>query len=231
MIDTGADWHTHSTTSDGMDSLEAMALAGAAAGLHTVGLSDHVRSTTTWLPEYVTAVRALRIGGLRVGCGVEVKMLDTRGTLDLPARLPTLDYLLIADHQFPGADGPASPRAVRGLVDSGRLSRSDAVEQIVRATCSALRRSPVPAIVAHLFSLLPKCGLGEEDVGQDLIDELAAAAVATGSAVEVNEKWRCPSARVVAVLAAGGVRITAGSDAHKLADVGRWTYVHDVARA
>lgn len=225
MIDLGTDWHTHSTTSDGADSLQAMVTAGAAAGLHTMGLSDHVRASTTWLPEYAATVAGLRVDGLRIRCGVEVKMLDVRGTLDLPAQLPDLDYLLVADHQFPGPDGPISPRGVAALLEGGRLTRRDAAEHIVQATCRALWRSPVPAIVAHLFSLLPKCGLDESDVSPDLVDELAAAAVATGAAVEVNEKWRCPSPAVVAKLAASGVRITAGSDAHRAVDVGNWTYV------
>ncbi len=143
-VDAGADWHTHSTTSDGVDSLADMAAAGAAAGLHTLGLSDHVRESTAWLPEYVTAVRALRVDGLEIRCGVEVKMLDAHGRLDLPSSLPELDYLLVADHQFPGADGPVHPARVLEAISSGRLSRADAVEQVVTATCGALRSSPVP---------------------------------------------------------------------------------------
>lgn len=225
MIDPGADWHTHSDTSDGADSLAAMAAAGGAAGLHTLGLSDHVRSTTTWLPDYVAAVRALRVEGLQVRCGVEVKMLDASGRLDLPSALPALDYLLVADHQYPGPDGPVHPAAVRADIANGRYSGGEAVEQLVAATCAALRASPCPAIVAHPFSLLPKCGLDEADVTEALLEELAAAAIASDSAVELNEKWRCPAPRTLARLASAGVRLTAGSDAHRALDVGRWSYL------
>ncbi len=228
-IDAGADWHTHSTTSDGADSLADMAAAGAVAGLHTIGLSDHVRESTAWLPEYVAEVRSLRVDGLQIRCGVEVKMLDSSGRLDLPANLPKLDYLLVADHQFPGSDGPVHPADVLEAVTSGRLRPEDAVAQVVTATCGALRSSPVPAIVAHLFSLLPKCGLDEAAVTDELLDALASAARGTDSAVEVNEKWRCPSARVLTGLAARGVRLTAGSDAHRAADVGRWAYLLEAA--
>ncbi len=224
-VDAGADWHTHSTTSDGVDSLADMAAAGAATGLHTLGLSDHVRESTAWLPEYVAEVRALRVDGLQIRCGVEVKMLDARGRLDLPASLPELDYLLVADHQFPGPDGPVHPARVLEDITSGRLRRADAIEQVVTATCGALRSSPFPAIVAHLFSLLPKCGLDEGDVTDELLDALASAARETDAAVESNEKWRCPSAPVLSGLADRGVRLTAGSDAHRAADVGRWRYL------
>ena len=225
MIDPGADWHTHSDTSDGADSLAAMATAAGAAGLHTLGLSDHVRTTTTWLPDYVATVRGLRVEGLQVRCGVEVKMLDAGGRLDLPSALPELDYLLVADHQYPGADGPVHPNDVRADIAAGRYSAAEAVEQLVAATCAAIRASPCPAIVAHPFSLLPKCGLDEADVTEALLDELASAAVASDAAFELNEKWRCPSPRALAHLASRGVRLTAGSDAHRTLDVGRWSYL------
>ena len=229
-IDEGADWHTHSTTSDGADSLADMVAAGAAAGLHTIGLSDHVRASTTWLPEYVQAVRSLPADGIRVSCGIEVKMLDSSGRLDLPPALPDLDHLLVADHQFPGDDGPCHPSVVAAAVAAGSMTAHGAIEQIVTATCAALRSSPFPTIVAHLFSLLPKCGLAEADVSNELLDELASAALATDSAVEVNEKWRCPSRRSLTHLAARGVRLTAGSDAHRACEVGRWNYLVEVAR-
>lgn len=226
-IDEGTDWHTHSTTSDGADSLADMVAAGVTAGLHTIGLSDHVRTSTTWLPDYVRTVRALPTDGIRVRCGVEVKMLDSGGRLDLPVELPDLDYLLVADHQFPGDDGPVHPGVVAAAVAAGDLASQDAIEQIVSATCAALRASPYPAIVAHPFSLLPKCGLDEADVSAELLDALASAVLAADAAVEINEKWRCPSSRSVAHLAARGVRLTAGSDAHRTAEVGRWSYLRE----
>lgn len=228
MIDTGADWHTHSSTTDGQDPLSDMVAAGAAAGLHTLGLSDHVRASTSWLPEYVREVGALRAPGLAVRCGVEVKILDTTGRLDLPADLPPLDYLLVADHQFPGPDGPVHPDRVRTLVEEGTWDVTSTLDMLVDATARALATSPVPPVLAHLFSLLPKCGLNEEQVHEQHLDALADACLATGGWVEVNEKWRCPGTRTLAHLARRGVVLSAGSDAHRAADVGRWAYLPTV---
>lgn len=228
MIDPGTDWHTHSSQSDGADSLELMADAAITAGLHSWGISDHVRSDTQWLPDYVDAVRKLRRVDLEIRCGVEAKILDATGRLDLPSTLPAMDYLLVADHQFPGAEGPQHPDVVRDLVKVGRLTADAAVEQLVRATASAVRASPLPPIVAHLFSLLPKCGFDENDVPVDLIDVLADACLSVEGAVEVNEKWRCPSSRTLAQLAHRGVRLVPGSDAHRAAEVGRFAYLTEV---
>lgn len=222
------DWHTHSDLTDGADSPAAMADAAARADLAGWGLSDHVRADSTWVDGYVTTVRALRRGDLQIFCGVEAKLLDRAGHLDIPPRLPHLDHLLVADHQFPGDDGPVSPATVRSWLDAGRLSVADVVDTVVDATCAGLGRSPAPAIVAHLFSLLPKLGLDERDVTDEHRSALAAACVATDSAVEVNEKWVCPSAETVRRLREAGVRIVRGSDAHRAGDVGRHAHWDDV---
>lgn len=231
MIDTGSDLHTHSTQTDGDDDMATMANAAASAGLHTWGLSDHVRASTAWLPEYVDAVRALRHDALQIRCGVEAKILDRTGRLDLPTALPPLDYVLVADHQFPGIDGPEHPDAVRGQIATGTVSAAAVLEQLVVATAAAVKLSPYPPIVAHLFSLLPKCGLDERDVPGELVDELAAACLSVDAAVEVNEKWRCPSSAVLVRLRERGVRLVAGTDAHRAADVGRFAYLHEAVPA
>jgi putative hydrolase len=205
-----------------------MAEAAGAAGLVLWGLSDHVRADTTWLDGYSRTVRALRVDGLVVLAGVESKILTSKGALDLPRELPPLDYLLISDHQFPGTDGPVHPARISQRIAEGSLGPLDALGQLVAATCMAVHVSPLPPILAHLFSLLPKCGLTEDLVGEEHLNELANACLSADAAVEVNEKWRCPSARVLTHLQARGVRLTAGSDAHRAEAVGRWSYLDEV---
>lgn len=228
MIDRSADWHTHSDVTDGADPPADMADAALAAGLRTWGLSDHVRADTTWLPDYVRTVRALRRDGLLVQCGVEAKMLDTTGRLDLPARLPRLDYVLVADHQVPGPAGPRHPAAVAADLAEGRLAASDVLDDLIAATVAGVRGSPVRPILAHLFSVLPKIGLSEDDVTDEHLAALASGCLEAGAAVEANEKWACPSPRILHALHRAGVPLTAGSDAHRVADVGRWSYLDTV---
>lgn len=222
------DWHTHSDRTDGASSAAAMADAAVVAGLRVWGLSDHVRASTTWLPDYVAATRSLRRDGLDIRCGVEAKLLDTSGALDLPAALPQLDYVLIADHQFPGRDGPGHPSTVRAAIEDGSMRAEDVVSDLIAATVGGLGRSPFRPIVAHLFSLLPKLGLSEADVTSQHLAALATGCRDSDGSVEINEKWRCPSARTLAHLAAAGVPITAGSDAHRAEDVGAHAYLDTV---
>ena len=229
MIDLAADLHTHSDLTDGAANPEAMADAAAAAGLTRWALSDHVRRDSTWTPEYVARVRGLRRPGLMILCAVEAKILDADGALDLPPGLADLDHVLVADHQFPSADGPVSPRAMTEHLAAGRITAAGAVDALVAATGRALAAAPFRPIAAHLFSLLPKMGLSEDLVGDDHLAALAAACRAAGGAVEINEKWRCPSPRVLRALRDHGVELAAASDAHDVGAVGRFDYVRAMA--
>ncbi|HST63634.1 MAG TPA: PHP domain-containing protein [Mycobacteriales bacterium] len=224
------DLHTHTTFSDGAGSPADTVAAAVAAGLAEVGVSDHVRAGTDWLPAYTAAVRAVARGAaLPVSCGVEAKILDTAGRIDLPADLTGVEYVLLADHRVPLPDGPAHPGDVAAAVAAGRLSAAAVVDLLVGATVRALAGAPRPAGLAHLFSVLPKAGLSEVDIPDDALRALAAACRSAGAWVELNEKWRCPSLRVVRVLQAEGVALNAGSDAHEPAAVGRWSYAGELA--
>lgn len=226
------DLHTHTTFSDGAGPVAATVAAAEAAGLAEVGLSDHVRAGTDWLPGYVAEVRRVAAAApLPVSCGVEVKILDTAGRLDLPADLSGVEYVLVADHQVPLPTGPARPADVRQALVAGRLTPAAVVEHLVAATAAAVAGCPRPAGLAHLFSVLPKIGLTEDDVPDDAVRALGSACLAAGAWVEVNEKWRCPSVRVARLLHEQGVALGGGSDAHRPESVGGWSYARDVLTA
>ena len=156
------DHHVHSTFSEDATSSVAENIAAARArGLRVLCVTDHVRSGTTWVPEFVAAVRmaapAPDGGGLAVRCGVEAKLLDGTGRLDLPGRLPPLDRVLVADHQYPGVEGPLPPAEVRHRLAAGQLTADQVVDTLVLATVGAPGavvevnekwRCPGPAAVA-----------------------------------------------------------------------------------
>jgi len=216
------DFHVHSAFSDDAESTVAENVAAARRrGLRTVCIADHVRRGTAWVPELVAAVAACRgAAGPRVLAGVEAKILDTAGRLDLPAALDGIDLVLIADHQFPGERGPVHPDRVRASIAGGELSPAAAIEQVCAATAGAVADTGRGRVVAHLFSLLPKIGLAEDEVPASLLGALAAKIARSGAMVEVNEKWRCPTAGTVAALARAGVPVVAGSDSHHCRHVG-----------
>ncbi len=219
------DHHVHSTFSDdAVSTLAENVAAAAAVGLTTVRLVDHVRRSTTWVPDYLAAVAALEVPeSLTVLTGVEAKILDASGELDIPDLPPGIDRILIADHQFPGVDGPLGPTAVRERMADG-WAASDVLDQFVDALVAVMRRHPGNQL-AHCFSILPKIGLSEDQLGAERIDAWARAAAATDTMVEVNEKWGCPGAPLLSALRGVGVEVVASTDAHVATDVGRYSRV------
>lgn len=215
----------HSTYSDDARSSIAENIAAAsAAGLSQLRLIDHVRQSTPWVPEFLAEVgRQLEVDGLEVLTGVEAKILNARGGLDLPGGLGGIGAIIIADHQFPGLDGPWSPEVTREKLAAG-LSTSDALDLLVGALIAAMQ-SVEHGQLAHCFSILPKIGLDESDLSDEHLLAWSTAAARTGTLVEVNEKWGCPGPRSLRAALAAGATLVASTDSHRADEVGRYDRV------
>ncbi len=231
------DHHVHSTFSDDAEStVEENVAAARRAGLDRIRLVDHVRASTTWIPEFCerTAVVRSAARDITVLTGVEAKMLDATGRLDLPPGLRTgpdrpdrVDRVLIADHQYPSPAGPWPPSRVLDERAAG-LSPAAILDTLVGAMVGAMA-AVEHAQLAHPFSLLPKIGLTEDDLLPEHLSALCAAAGAHGTWVEINEKWACPGPRAIAAFAAAGVTLVASTDSHHHRDVGRYRRVVDLS--
>jgi DNA polymerase (family 10) len=102
-------FHNHTTASDGLDSLEAMANEAIALGLQYLGIADHSKSTfqangldETRLLAQIAEIRRLNTGfdGFRLLAGSEVDILKD-GSLDFDdSLLAQLDYTVASVHQF-----------------------------------------------------------------------------------------------------------------------------------
>jgi putative hydrolase len=233
------DFHVHSTFSDGASTLAENVQAARDRGLRTLCLVDHVRRDTAWLPDFAAAVDQFRRQpGPQVLAGVEAKILDTSGQLDVPpdlGRQVGLDLVLIADHQFPADNGPMHPDQARAVIRDGGMTAAEAIERLCEATVNSLRFDVLDwdfrPLLAHLFSLLPKIGLVEAMVPDPLLTHLAKRVAHAGTMLEVNEKWSCPSARTVTAMAAAGVSLVAGSDSHHCRDIGLYDSVRRTVSA
>jgi putative hydrolase len=219
-----ADLHVHSTFSDGRDPIEDNIAAAEALGLATLGCVDHVRADTGWVPAYVDAVARLR-GETQVElrCGIEAKLLDTTGALDLPAGIEGVDAIYVADHQVPLAEGPTHPREVRERIAAGDLDAGAVIDAILTSTARALDR-PQRVVIAHFLSILPKIGLTEADVPLEGLERLAAETARTGQEIEISERWRCPSAATLRPFLRHGVPILLSTDSHKSDTIGRYDH-------
>lgn len=230
LVDLGRDFHVHSTFSDDAESTLAENLDAAHdRGLAEIRMVEHVRRSTSWVPDFVAALaREKRRDGLVVHTGVEAKLLDATGRLDMPSSVSGIDTVLIADHQFPSPEGePWTPTETRRRLAAG-LSVRAALELLTTGLIKAMESTP-SAQLAHCFSILPKIGLDEDDLHDDHLERWADAAARTGTSIELNEKWHCPGSRAVAAAIAAGAELVAATDSHIASDVGRYDWVRGIA--
>lgn len=226
------DYHVHSVFSDGASTIDENVIAARERGLRTLCLADHVRRDTGWVGDFVRAVWPLRaLAGIHILAGVEAKILDRAGRLDLPASIDGIDLVLIADHQFPGDTGPVDPQVMRAALEAGEAGPLEVIGCLVEATANAVQNVPGAAprpLLAHLFSVLPKMGLDEAQVPDRMLGLLADRIRQAGAVVEVNEKWGCPSARCLRAFHRAGVQVVASTDSHDCADIGNYVKVRRI---
>lgn len=165
------DFHTHTTFSDGISSMERMVHAAISAGLSSVGFTDH--SYTPFdtrycmpedrIPEYLAEIRRLRDayrGRIEIYAG-----LEWDGGTDLPQR-DSFDYLIGDCHYVPT---PAGPRSV----DHEKQEQKDAIDRFFGGDAVAYSaayydgylaktRLHRPDVLGH-FDLPVKFGFVDED--------------------------------------------------------------------
>lgn len=227
FFDLSADWHVHSTFSDGLDSIEQNVKVAIQRGIKTLGCVDHVRRDTKWLPSYVETVRQIRRkyeGKITLYCCIEAKFLDASGTLDVPELVDGIDYIFAADHQFPYGKDILKPNQVKELLDEELVTKETLFRHLIRATIGAMWKYP-NVVIAHLFSILPKVGLKEEDVPLELLAALARAAIETDTPIEVSERWTCPNLDTARFLWDMGVTMPVSTDSHKKETIGLYNHI------
>jgi len=224
------DMLVYSTFSDGKNTIEENVAEAERIGLTELACVDHVRADSRWVPAYVAAVREGRKRTpIVLRCAVEAKILDTYGRLDLPADLEGVDAVYAAGHQAPSPDGPLNPRSTRERIEAGELDPQMVLRWIVDGTAAAVRHHE-HVVIAHLFSVLPRLGLGERDVSPDLIDSLAIAAAESNARIVVDERWKCPTARTLRPFLRHGVPLLLSTGSYGSETIGRYDYCASVLR-
>ncbi|MFA0767277.1 MAG: hypothetical protein OXFUSZZB_000605 [Candidatus Fervidibacter sp.] len=233
------DLHTHTTFSDGRDSVWEMARAADAVGLDAIALTDHLEPDrwgnvhTDWVNAFLREVEAVR-GKVRarVLAGVEAPLLNLRGeTTVTPELYRSLDVVLC------GLEWSTVGIAVAPPEDEVKLQR-----HLVSAYGN-LALNPLVDVIAHPFNLgrfptpLPLSRLAASAVR-----EIAAAFREGEKAFELNNTlwWWFPDAlpmqtlrdyaAIVEIVADAGVKFVVGSDAHSLHGVGNLRWVEQLIR-
>jgi histidinol phosphatase-like PHP family hydrolase len=200
LADVRGDVHSHSTQTDGRDTIEAMARAAQASGLRYLAITDHSKllSMANGLDErgalaHARAVREIseRLDGFTLLAGIECDILPD-GAMDLSEDcLAQLDIVNASLHSALGQDG------------------SRMTERLLRAI-----ECPWVDVIAHpLGRRRPRREGHQADMAA-----VFAAAAAAGVAMEINAQLARLDLNETHARQAcdAGVKITISSDAHSV---------------
>jgi DNA polymerase (family 10) len=214
LDDIKGDLHSHTTLSDGRNTLEEMAEAGRDRGYAYMAITDHSAShgfgdhvTPERLWERIEEIRAWNKGkkGFRLLAGSEINIgLD--GSLDYPDDLvEALDWVVASVHT------------------SFSISPQEMTERVLTAIAN-----PQVNCIGHLTGRL----IGRrEPYGID-VEAVAAAAARTGTMIEINANpnRRDLSDRHARLAVDAGVKIVVNTDAHGVDTLDNMAYGVATAR-
>jgi DNA polymerase (family 10) len=212
--DIRGDLHSHTTISDGHDTLEGMADAARARGYAYLAVTDHSAShgfgdhvSPARLEERIEEVRAFNSGrrGFRLLAGSEVNILPD-GSLDYADDLlAELDWAIASVHT------------------SFKISKRAMTERMIAAI-----EHPLVDCVGHLSGRL----IGRRDPYDIDVERVVEAAARTGTMLEINgnPNRRDLSERHARLAAEAGALICVNTDAHRVATLDNMTYGIATAR-
>ncbi len=206
------DWHTHSLYSDGRSTPEEMVKGAIDAGLALIAITDHVTKKSDWLDEYIKEISHLKEkykSKIFVLCGVEAKVVDTAGNIDVRHEyLDRVDLTIGAFHRFPKDEGFFTKEDIEN-------DRIAVLHYWHRAMRSLLQNKTVH-MIAHPANLLR---LNHIALPAEMREDLGKAGIDSGKLFEVNIRYRVPDIPLMEVLSARGIPMVIGSDSHSVSEL------------
>jgi DNA polymerase (family 10) len=212
--DIRGDLHSHTTLSDGRNTLDEMAAAGRGRGYAYLAITDHSAShgfgdhvTAERLWQRIDEVRAWNEGkrGFRLLAGSEVN-IGIDGTLDYPDDLlEALDWVVASVHT------------------SFAISEKAMTERVLAAI-----ENPLVDCIGHLTGRL----IGRREAYGIDVEAVAEAAARTGTMIEINgnPNRRDLSEHHARLASEAGVTIALNTDAHGVDTLGNMAYAVATAR-
>jgi histidinol phosphatase-like PHP family hydrolase len=229
------DLHVHTTMSDGDLSLAEVVAIATSLGV-TVGIADHVSSRNQVL--FISSAERLErylqaIGAAPVFRSGELCWCDPFATGLAADVLDRFDYLVGSNHGFALPDGTFASPWWRSLPEAWAARPDDLMEIMVHNLCDMVRSMPIQ-IAAH-STLLPAALLTlEPDLHawwtEEREDRFIEAAVRSGVALEISNRYRLPHPRFLRKAREAGARFSLGSDGHHRDQVAQLGWAVQAAR-
>lgn len=220
------DLHVHNHYSGDAEGLTLEAIKVAELkGIFLLALTNHVPPAPTWIPKLRRELQeAEALYDVKVLLGAEIGIASKDGKLFAEDDdLRKLDFVLAADHIFPGIPYEyTNGISFKGPILEG-LSRDEILRIWADSFLGAIKNPLVDAI-AHPGYLLITEGLikdPEREIPKGLKEEIAEEAVRRKVVIEVNSGCGLPDMEFLRICVERGVKFSLGSDAHKPGEIGR----------
>ena len=201
MLDILEDYHVHSNYNDhsALDLTVKNALDRAAEiGLKTLAFTEHVRRSSSWVPQYIQEIQSLRESSkINVIIGFEAKILPD-GSIDCLEEY-SRTHLTIASFHNAYSDKKKWMNALIKAIENPHVN-----------------------IIGHLAPE-PSFELDGRE-----IDFIASRTALHEKIVEINAKYHRPPKDWILAFRNKGVRFHLGSDAHSVSEIGRFEKVSDL---
>jgi putative hydrolase len=204
------DYHMHTNHTDGTASIIEMACAAAGNGIAEILFSEHVRHTSTYFPGFAQEVRAVAVTGLRAFVGVEAKVLDLDGKLDVsPLTAALCDALIGSVHSRPLKSGG-------GVTGWSDMDSREALRCELNLAMAIVTKSRAHILGHPLGMVISKYDMNPLDE----LEMLAIACREHDKAFELNARYCQSPADWLQIVDGVGCKVNFGSDAHRAEDVG-----------
>lgn len=220
------DLHAHTDMSDGDLPLERVAELARERGV-VIGIADHVSgrnterfiSNETRLRAYLDALDAAPV--LR---SAELCWCDEFSRAIPPELMDRFDYVIGSNHGFELPDGTTGSPWWRTLPPGWSDRPQEVMEIMVRNLCEMVRAMPID-IIAHSTLTPPALHALEPDVHEwwteEREDRFVEAAVESGVAIEISNRYGLPHDRLLRKAHQAGATFSLGSDGHHEHQIGR----------
>ena len=205
------DCHLHTSWTDGEGSVADVYAAAVASRLKTILYSEHSRKTSTdWFNKFADEVRGLPTSPCRAYVGTEVKVETRAGDIDTTSAISDhCDFIMASVHRLINSNDVT--------IQFAETNPEEAVDLEYALTWAVLQ-NPQVDILGHMFGMSYR---RFKKIPQDeKIRELIGRAAEYDVAVEVNSYYHPNALQMVRWCQEYDAKITFGSNAHALTEVG-----------
>ena len=210
------DMHVHTSWVDGKNTVLEMSSSAVEKRISTILFSEHTRANSgDWFSDFTKEILSARNkfeNKCQLLIGTEVKVLNTRGNLDLSEKIKTMcDLIMASVHRFPGE---------KGVINNthGTFSKEEAINIEFELTKAAIENSSAD-IIGHPFGMSLK--RFNTTPPWEFFLKLIKKARSFDKVFEINFHYHNNHKQLLDACIENNTLVSFGSNAHSVDEIGK----------